>query len=64
VTTIVTAPALQSAGPCGPCHHPDGPVPLARSAPTGFTAELGAHARGLCTAPDTTPVLPVPQDRS
>ena len=46
----------------GACHHPDGTVRLVRSALTTFTAELDAHARGLCTATDHTPLLPVPQE--
>jgi NADH:ubiquinone oxidoreductase subunit F (NADH-binding) len=46
----------------GACHHPDGTVRLARSALTTFTPELDAHARGLCTATDRTPLLPVPQE--
>ncbi|MFF3330112.1 NADH-ubiquinone oxidoreductase-F iron-sulfur binding region domain-containing protein [Streptomyces sp. NPDC002888] len=46
----------------GACHHPDGTVRLVRSALTAFAAEADAHARGLCTATDHTPVLPVPQE--
>ncbi|MGW1214836.1 NADH-ubiquinone oxidoreductase-F iron-sulfur binding region domain-containing protein [Streptomyces sp. NPDC002499] len=46
----------------GACHHPDGTTRLARSALTTFTAELDAHARGLCTATIHTPLLPVPQE--
>ncbi|MGW3291856.1 NADH-ubiquinone oxidoreductase-F iron-sulfur binding region domain-containing protein [Streptomyces sp. NPDC001002] len=46
----------------GACHHPDGTVRLVRSALTTFGAELDAHARGLCTATDHTPLLPVPQE--
>jgi NADH:ubiquinone oxidoreductase subunit F (NADH-binding) len=46
----------------GACHHPDGTVRLVRSALTTFAAELDAHARGLCTATDRTPLLPVPQE--
>ncbi|WP_328691468.1 NADH-quinone oxidoreductase subunit E [Streptomyces phaeochromogenes] len=48
----------------GACHHPDGTVRLVRSALTTFAAELDAHARGLCTATDRTPLLPVPEHRS
>ncbi|MFI6282768.1 NADH-ubiquinone oxidoreductase-F iron-sulfur binding region domain-containing protein [Streptomyces sp. NPDC050988] len=48
----------------GACHHPDGTVRLVRSALTTFAAELEAHARGLCTATDRTPLLPVPDHRS
>ncbi|QQM40464.1 NADH-ubiquinone oxidoreductase-F iron-sulfur binding region domain-containing protein [Streptomyces liliifuscus] len=48
----------------GACHHPDGTVRLVRSALTTFAAELDAHARGLCTATDRTPLLPVPDHRS
>ncbi|MEU3336432.1 NADH-ubiquinone oxidoreductase-F iron-sulfur binding region domain-containing protein [Streptomyces sp. NPDC006668] len=46
----------------GACHHPDGTARLVRSALTTFTSELDAHARGLCTATDRTPLLPVPQE--
>ncbi|MFK4103465.1 NADH-ubiquinone oxidoreductase-F iron-sulfur binding region domain-containing protein [Streptomyces sp. NPDC019531] len=46
----------------GACHHPDGTVRLVRSALTTFAPELDAHARGLCTATDRTPLLPVPQE--
>ncbi|MGI5458417.1 NADH-ubiquinone oxidoreductase-F iron-sulfur binding region domain-containing protein [Streptomyces sp. CA-249302] len=46
----------------GACHHPDGTVRLVRSALTTFAPELDAHARGLCTATDPTPLLPVPQE--
>ncbi|GAA3819720.1 hypothetical protein GCM10022403_061430 [Streptomyces coacervatus] len=46
----------------GACHHPDGTVRLVRSALTTFASELDAHARGLCTATDRTPLLPVPQE--
>jgi NADH:ubiquinone oxidoreductase subunit F (NADH-binding) len=46
----------------GACHHPDGTVRLVRSALTTFAAELDAHAGGLCTAADRTPLLPVPQE--
>ncbi|MGW2518439.1 NADH-ubiquinone oxidoreductase-F iron-sulfur binding region domain-containing protein [Streptomyces sp. NPDC001617] len=46
----------------GACHHPDGTIRLVRSALTTFTTELDAHARGLCTATDRTPLLPVPQE--
>ncbi|MGW7255782.1 NADH-ubiquinone oxidoreductase-F iron-sulfur binding region domain-containing protein [Streptomyces sp. NPDC054834] len=45
----------------GACHHPDGTVRLARSALTAFAGELDAHARGVCTATDRTPLLPVPE---
>ncbi|WP_406441981.1 NADH-quinone oxidoreductase subunit E [Streptomyces sp. NBC_01613] len=48
----------------GACHHPDGTIRLVRSALTTFTAELDAHARGLCTATDPTPLLPVPHEES
>ncbi|MDQ1048972.1 NADH-ubiquinone oxidoreductase-F iron-sulfur binding region domain-containing protein [Streptomyces sp. V4I2] len=48
----------------GTCHHPDGTARLVRGALTTFAAQLDAHAHGLCTATDATPVLPVPQDRS
>ncbi|MCX4905009.1 NADH-ubiquinone oxidoreductase-F iron-sulfur binding region domain-containing protein [Streptomyces sp. NBC_00878] len=48
----------------GACHHPDGTVRLVRSALTTFAAELDVHARGLCTATDRTPLLPVPDHRS
>ena len=46
----------------GACHHPDGTVRLVRSALTAFAPELDAHARGLCTATDGTPLLPVPEE--
>ncbi|MEU6257494.1 NADH-ubiquinone oxidoreductase-F iron-sulfur binding region domain-containing protein [Streptomyces sp. NPDC047043] len=46
----------------GACHHPDGTIRLVRSALTTFAPELDAHARGLCTATDRTPLLPVPQE--
>ncbi|MEU2286415.1 NADH-ubiquinone oxidoreductase-F iron-sulfur binding region domain-containing protein [Streptomyces sp. NPDC013178] len=46
----------------GACHHPDGTVRLVRSALTTFAAEADAHARGLCTATDHTPLLPVPEE--
>ncbi|MBT2676393.1 NADH-quinone oxidoreductase subunit E [Streptomyces sp. ISL-14] len=46
----------------GACHHPDGTVRPVRSALTTFTVELDAHAQGLCTATDRTPLLPVPQE--
>ncbi|MDH6221921.1 NADH-ubiquinone oxidoreductase-F iron-sulfur binding region domain-containing protein [Streptomyces pseudovenezuelae] len=46
----------------GACHHPDGTTRLVRSALTTFASELDAHARGLCTATDRTPLLPVPQE--
>ncbi|MEW2404464.1 NADH-ubiquinone oxidoreductase-F iron-sulfur binding region domain-containing protein [Streptomyces sp. NPDC046862] len=48
----------------GACHHPDGTVRLVRSALTTFGGELDAHARGYCSATDTTPFLPVPENRS
>lgn len=44
------------------CHHPDGTVRLARSALTTFATELDAHAQGLCTTTDPTPLLPVPEE--
>jgi NADH:ubiquinone oxidoreductase subunit F (NADH-binding) len=44
----------------GACHHPDGTARLVRSALATFSAELGAHARGVCTAANRTPFLPVP----
>lgn len=46
----------------GACHHPDGTVRLVRSALTTFAAELDAHARGLCTASNSTPLLPIPNE--
>jgi NADH:ubiquinone oxidoreductase subunit F (NADH-binding) len=46
----------------GACHHPDGTVRLVRSALTTFATELDAHARGLCTASDHTPLLPIPNE--
>ncbi|MFJ1971474.1 NADH-ubiquinone oxidoreductase-F iron-sulfur binding region domain-containing protein [Streptomyces sp. NPDC087903] len=46
----------------GACHHPDGTVRLVRSVLTTFATELDAHARGLCTATDSTPLLPVPEE--
>ena len=46
----------------GACHHPDGTVRLVRSALTAFAAELDAHAGGLCSASDSTPLLPIPNE--
>ncbi|MFJ2907452.1 NADH-ubiquinone oxidoreductase-F iron-sulfur binding region domain-containing protein [Streptomyces sp. NPDC091279] len=46
----------------GACHHPDGTTRLTRSALTTFAAEVDAHAHGVCTATDHTPLLPVPRE--
>jgi NADH:ubiquinone oxidoreductase subunit F (NADH-binding) len=46
----------------GACHHPDGTVRLVRSALAAFTAELGRHPRGECTAASRAPFLPLPHE--
>lgn len=44
----------------GACRHPDGVTRLVRSALRAFPGELELHLRGLCSATDRRPVLPVP----
>jgi NADH:ubiquinone oxidoreductase subunit F (NADH-binding) len=44
----------------GACHHPDGTVRFVRSALTVFEPEIARHARGLCSATDRRPFLPLP----
>ncbi len=43
----------------GACAHPDGTVRFVASALRTFDAEVGAHLRGRCTAPNLRPFLPV-----
>ncbi len=47
----------------GACHHPDGTVRFVRSALTVFEPEIQRHARGLCSATDRRPFLPLPDGR-
>jgi len=44
----------------GACHHPDGTVRFVRSALTTFAPEIARHARGLCSATERRPYLPLP----
>lgn len=44
----------------GACHHPDGTAGLVRSALATFGPELDRHARGICSATNHDPFLPVP----
>jgi NADH:ubiquinone oxidoreductase subunit F (NADH-binding) len=44
----------------GACHHPDGTVRFVRSALTVFEPEIRRHARGLCSATERRPYLPLP----
>ena len=46
----------------GACHHPDGTVRFVRSALRTFATELDWHKRGRCSAANTRPFLPVPQE--
>ena len=45
----------------GACNHPDGTVRFVRSALVVFEPEIQRHARGLCSATDRRPFLPLPQ---
>jgi NADH:ubiquinone oxidoreductase subunit F (NADH-binding) len=45
----------------GACAHPDGSVRFVRSALEVFSAELGQHAGGRCTAVPGPPFLPLPE---
>ena len=44
----------------GACHHPDGTVRFVRSALVVFEPEISRHARGICSATDRRPFLPLP----
>jgi len=44
----------------GACHHPDGTVRFVRSALAVFEPEIQRHARGICSATDRRPFLPLP----
>ena len=44
----------------GACRHPDGALRFVTSALHTFAGEIELHARGLCTAANDSPVLPVP----
>jgi NADH:ubiquinone oxidoreductase subunit F (NADH-binding) len=44
----------------GACHHPDGTVRFVRSALAVFEPEISRHARGICSATDRRPFLPLP----
>jgi NADH:ubiquinone oxidoreductase subunit F (NADH-binding) len=44
----------------GACRHPDGALRFVKSALHTFAGEIELHARGVCTAANGSPVLPVP----
>jgi NADH:ubiquinone oxidoreductase subunit F (NADH-binding) len=48
----------------GACRHPDGTALMIASALRVFRAEIGLHARGWCSAPGSTAILPLPEPES